>query len=128
MPIIDFGKYAARTEQAEARQRQAVAFYQKSAETAFREVADALSNVQQASEMETDLQARVDAARNALRLAQRRYEAGYSGFLEVLDSQRTANESELALLRHRRLRLSFSLDLMKSLGGGWSPEQTTAQR
>ena len=128
MPIIDFGKYAARTEQAEARQRQAVAFYQKSAETAFREVADALSNVQQASEMETDLQARVDAARNALRLAQRRYEAGYSGFLEVLDSQRTANESELALLRHRRLRLSFSLDLMKSLGGGWSPEQATAQR
>ncbi len=128
MPIIDFGKYAARTEQAEARQRQAVAFYQKSAETAFREVADALSNVQQASEMETDLQARVDAARNALRLAQRRYEAGYSGFLEVLDSQRTANESELALLRHRRLRLSFSLDLMKSLGGGWSPEQANAQR
>ena len=128
MPIIDFGKYAARTEQAEARQRQAVAFYQKSAETAFREVADALSNVQQASEMETDLQARVDAARNALRLAQRRYEAGYSGFLEVLDSQRTANDAELALLRHRRLRLSFSLDLMKSLGGGWSPEQATAQR
>lgn len=128
MPIIDFGKYAARTEQAEARQRQAVAIYQKSAETAFREVADALSNVQQASEMETDLQTRVDAGRNALRLAQRRYEAGYSGYLDVLDSQRTANESELALLRHRRLRLSFSLDLMKSLGGGWSPEQTTAQR
>ena len=128
MPIIDFGKYAARTEQAEARQRQAVAFYQKSAETAFREVADALSNVQQASEMEADLQARVDAARNALRLAQRRYEAGYSGFLEVLDSQRTANDAELALLRHRRLRLSFSLDLMKSLGGGWSPEQANAQR
>ncbi|MEI6304167.1 MAG: efflux transporter outer membrane subunit, partial [Betaproteobacteria bacterium] len=109
MPIIDFGKYAARTEQAEARQRQAVAIYQKSAETAFREVADALSNVQQASEMETDLQTRVDAGRNALRLAQRRYEAGYSGYLDVLDSQRTANESELALLRHRRLRLSFSL-------------------
>ena len=128
MPIIDFGKYAARTEQAEARQRQAVALYQKSAETAFREVADALSNVQQASEMETDLQARVDAGRNALRLAQRRYEAGYSGFLEVLDSQRTANDAELALLRHRRLRLSFSLDLMKSLGGGWSPEQAPAQR
>ncbi len=128
MPIIDFGKYAARTEQAEARQRQAVALYQKSAETAFREVADALSNVQQASEMETDLQARVDAGRNALRLAQRRYEAGYSGFLEVLDSQRTANDAELALLRHRRLRLSFSLDLMKSLGGGWSPEQANAQR
>lgn len=128
MPIIDSGKFAARTEQAEARQRQAAASYQKSAETAFREVADALSNVRRTAEMETDLQARVDATRNALRLAKIRYDAGYSGYLEVLDSQRTSNEAELALTRHRLLRLSFSVELMKSLGGGWSPEQATAQR
>lgn len=128
MPVIDSGKFAARTEQAEARQRQAAASYQKSAETAFREVADALSNVQRAAEMETDLQARVDAARNALRLAKIRYDAGYSAYLEVLDSQRTSNEAELALTRHRLLRFSFSVDLMKSLGGGWTPEQATAQR
>ena len=44
-PIIDWGRYAARTQQAEARARQAAATYEKTAQTAFREVADALSNV-----------------------------------------------------------------------------------
>jgi multidrug efflux system outer membrane protein len=122
MPIIDSGKYAARTEQAEARQRQSAASYQKAVETAFREVADALTNVEQTSATEADLQARVDSARNSLRLARLRYEAGYSGYLEVLDAQRTANDAELALVRNRQSRLAFSVDLMKSLGGGWSQE------
>ncbi len=128
MPVIDSGKYAARTEQAEARQRQSQASYQKAVETAFREVADALSNVQQTVETETDLQTRVDAARNSLRLAKLRYEAGYSGFLDVLDSQRTANDAELALVRNRQLRLAYSVDLMKSLGGGWVAERPVASR
>jgi multidrug efflux system outer membrane protein len=128
MPVIDSGKYAARTEQAEARQRQSLASYQKAVETAFREVADALTNVQQAADTETDLQARVDAARNALRLARLRYESGYSAYLEVLDAQRTANDAELALVRNRQSRLAYSVDLMKSLGGGWSAEQGAAQR
>ena len=128
MPIIDSGKYAARTEQAEARQRQSVASYQKIVETAFREVADALSNVQLTTETEADLQTRVDAARHSLRLAKLRYEAGYSGYLEVLDAQRTANDAELALVRNRQSRLAYSVDLMKSLGGGWVPDQPVAAR
>lgn len=128
MPIIDSGKYAARTEQAEARQRQSLASYQKSVETAFRDVADALSNVQQTTEAERDLQARVEAARKSVHLAKLRYEAGYSGYLEVLDTQRTANDAELALVRNRQAGLSYSVDLMKSLGGGWTPDAATARR
>jgi multidrug efflux system outer membrane protein len=128
MPIIDSGRYAARTAQAEARQRQSVASYQKSLETAYREVADALTNVQQTTETEADLQASVDAARNSLRLSRLRYEAGYSGFLDVLDAQRTANSAELALVRNRQSRLAYSVDLMKALGGGWSPERPVTVR
>src|SRR5262249_6149126 len=45
MPIFDAGRRRARVDQAEARREQAVAGYQKSVETAFREVADALVNV-----------------------------------------------------------------------------------
>jgi multidrug efflux system outer membrane protein len=63
------------------------------------------------------------AARNALRLARLRYEAGYSAYLEVLDAQRTANDAELAFLRNRQSRLVGSVDLMKALGGGWSADQ-----
>ncbi len=125
-PIFDAGKYAARTRQAEARQRQSLADYQKTVETAFREVADALTNVQQTTASVADVQAKVDAARNALRLSRLRYEAGYAGYLDVLDAQRTANSAEQALVLHRQSQLSYSVDLMKALGGGWSPAEISS--
>lgn len=127
MPIFDAGKYAARTRQAEARAQQAAASYEKAAQTAFREVADALSNLQQASADAADQQARVAAARNALRLSRLRYEAGYAGYLEVLDAQRSANTAELALLQNHQSQLLYSVDLMKSLGGGWSPSAASPE-
>lgn len=120
LPIFDGGRLGARTEQAEARQRQSLANYQKAVETAFRETADAISNLDLTSATETDLQVRVAAARDALEISLTRYAAGYSGFLEVLDAQRTANDAELALVRNRQARLAFSVDLMKALGGGWA--------
>lgn len=118
-PIIDGGRYAARTEQAVARARQAEASYQRAVETAFREVADALSNVRLAADAETDLQLSVEQARRALELAQRRYDAGYSAYLEVLDAQRTLNGALLSFIRNRQAYLSFTVDLMNALGGGW---------
>jgi len=123
LPIFDAGRYRALTDAAIARQRQAVAGYQKAVETGFREVADALTTVRQTSSSEENYQASVDAARRAVRLSRMRYEAGYSPFLEVLDAQRTANTSELAALRNRQSLLSATVDLMKALGGGWSTEQ-----
>lgn len=126
VPILDSGKYAARTRQAEARQRQSLADYRKTVETAFREVADALTNVQQTSASAADLKIKADAARNAQRLSRLRYEAGYSGYLEVLDAQRTANLAEQAMVQNRALQLVYSVDLMKALGGGWSPAAEAA--
>jgi multidrug efflux system outer membrane protein len=121
LPLFDAGRLTARTEQAEARQHQSVANYQKAVETAFRETADAITNLELTAAVETDLQVRVAAARDALEISRTRYQAGYSGFLEVLDAQRTANDSELALVRNRQSRLAYSVDLMKALGGGWAP-------
>jgi len=119
-PILDGGRYRARTEQAEAQAKQAQAVYQRAVESAFRDVADALSNVRLAADTETDLVVRLDAARNALRLAQRRYEQGYSAYLEVLDAQRTLNDAQLQFIRNRQAYLTYTVDLMNSLGGGWA--------
>ncbi|HWA39192.1 MAG TPA: efflux transporter outer membrane subunit [Burkholderiales bacterium] len=120
LPLFDAGRREARVDQADARREQAVAGYQRSVETAFREVSDALASVEQTGGSEAELQARLQAARNALALSTARYESGYSPFLEVLDAQRTANEAELAFVRNRQARLAFSVDLMKALGGGWA--------
>jgi multidrug efflux system outer membrane protein len=120
-PIFDSGRYAARTEQAQARARQAAIAYEQTVEVAFREVSDALSNVRFAADREDDLRARVDQARNALRLATLRYESGYSAYLEVLDAQRTLNDAQLALALNRQAYLGYTVDLMNALGGGWLP-------
>ena len=121
LPLFDAGRRSARVDQARARTEQAVAGYQRAVETGFREVADALVNVQQTGDSEAELKARLDAARAALELSTLRYEKGYSPYLEVLDAQRNANDAELAFVRNRQARLAFSVDLMKALGGGWQP-------
>ena len=120
-PILDWGRYKARTEQAEARAKQAAANYEKTVQTAFREVSDALSNVRLAADAEQDLRARVEQASGSLKLANMRYTSGYSAYLEVLDSQRTLNDAQLALARNRLQYLAFTVDLMNALGGGWQP-------
>ena len=124
-PLFDGGRREARVEQTEARRAQALAGYQRTVETAFREVADALASVAASRSAEDDLAARLRAARAALELSNERYRAGYSPYLEVLDAQRTANEAELAFVRNRQARLAFSVDLMKALGGGWSATPLT---
>ena len=120
LPLFDAGRREARVDQASARERQAVAGYQRAVETAFREVSESLINVAQSGATEADLQARLQAARGALELSTLRYESGYSPFLEVLDAQRTANDAEVAFVRNRQARLSYSVDLLKALGGGWN--------
>ncbi|MDB5806527.1 MAG: efflux system, outer rane lipoprotein NodT family [Betaproteobacteria bacterium] len=122
LPLFDEGRIFARTAQAEARQRQSVANYQRSVETAFRETADAVSNLYASTQSEAEYKVKVEAARQALVLSRTRYDAGYSAYLEVLDAQRTANDAELAMIRNRQLRLAYSVDLMRALGGGWNPE------
>jgi len=126
LPIFDAGRREARADQAVARRHQALAGYQKAVETGFREVSDGLTNVEESGAAETELAARLKAARDALELSKLRYEAGYSPFLEVLDAQRTANDAELAFVRNRQNRLSHSVDLMKALGGGWTGGQARA--
>ncbi|HVQ61816.1 MAG TPA: efflux transporter outer membrane subunit [Burkholderiales bacterium] len=128
MPVLDFGRYRGLTAAAIARQHQAAALYQEAVETAFREVADALSTVRITSSAERDYQMSVDAARRTLRLSRMRYDAGYSPYLEVLDAQRQANLSEILALRNRQALLSATVDLMKALGGGWTPEQVVSKQ
>ncbi len=119
LPLFDGGRNAARVDAAGARQREAVAAYQQAVSTAFKEVADALANLRAARESQADAEARSAAAERALKLAQARFEAGYSGSLERLESERSAAAAALEVVRNRERQLAATVDLMKSLGGGW---------
>ncbi|MFO1329555.1 MAG: efflux transporter outer membrane subunit [Rubrivivax sp.] len=117
--VFDAGRNQARTDEARLQAEQAVIGWQKSAQTAFREVADALGSGGALAAQESELERQRSAALEAQRIATRRYEAGYAGYLEVLDAQRVASDAELALLRVRQARLDASVALIKALGGGW---------
>ena len=110
----------ARLDEAKARGNQQIASYQGTVEGAFREVADALTDVAESNTAESEVRIQVEAARRTLRLSRLRYDSGYSGYLDVLDATRTANVAELTLVQNRAARLNYSVDLIKALGGGWA--------
>lgn len=118
-PIFSGGLLQERLEYAKAQQQEALGGYVKVVRNAFGEVSDALISVQQTLQTEQYLQQQVQASTKAQELAALRYAAGYVDFLNVLESQRVANEANLAFVINRSARLQASVDLFKALGGGW---------
>ncbi len=86
-------------------------------------VADALANLRAARESQADAEASERAATRALDLAHKRYDAGYSGYLELLDAQRTANSARLLTVANRQAQLAATVELFKALGGGWRDDE-----
>lgn len=121
MPVLDFGRTTARVDQAKAVNQQSLIAWQDTLQTAYKEVRDALVSLRELGEAEAAQSRRVAAAEQSLQLARTRYDAGYSGYLEVLDAQRTTNEASLAQVTTRQARLLAAVDLFKALGGGWRP-------
>lgn len=122
LPVFDGGRRAARVDQAGARQREAVAAYQGAVASAFRDVADALAALRAATDSAAEVGARAAAAERAQALARARFDAGYSGYLEFLDAQRTATAAQLDLVRNRQARGAATAQLVQALGGGWRAE------
>ncbi|MBL8476585.1 MAG: efflux transporter outer membrane subunit [Methyloversatilis sp.] len=126
LPLFDAGRRSARVDQASAQQKQALASYVSAVRSAFTDVRDALVAGEQYAQSVVALQAQFDAAARSLELAQKRYDAGYSRYLEVLDAQRSANDASLALVRARQSQLAEVVNLYVALGGGWA-EATVEQ-
>ena len=125
-PIFDGGRLRAQESSATARRDQAAFTYRRTALTAFREVEDALAGVRRTGEQADALAAQADASRGALQNASNRYRAGYSGYLEQLDAQRTLLTAELSLVQARADRLTSNVALYQALGGGWSRADVAA--
>ena len=118
-PIFEGGRLRAQVDQITAQQQQSLETYRKTVQGAFREVNDALVSVGRNADAEDAYTRAMNAAKRALQLAQARYDAGYSPYLEVLTAQRTANDATVAWIQNRQARLTATVDLFKALGGGW---------
>ncbi len=126
LPIFDSGRLNSKVDQASAQQKQILLSYENAVQTAFREVDDALVSVKQNTEREATLDQSRQSAQRALQISENRYKAGYSAYLDVLDSQRVYNDTALNYLQSRQARLVSTVDLFKALGGGWVAQESTA--
>jgi len=118
LPIFDGGRNRAGLDLAEVRRDLAVANYEKTVQTAFREVSDALSARHWLVEQVRISQATLAAQAERARLAQLRYDNGGAPYFEVLDAQRDLLAAEQQLVQTRRALLSSRISLYAALGGG----------
>ena len=118
-PIFNFGKNTSRVEIEGARTEQALYQYENTVLNAFREVEDALVEVQTFKEQLQSIERQYLAAKNAEMLSRMRYDGGVTSYLEVLESERTLFTAELQLSEIRQLTFNSYIKLYKALGGGW---------
>lgn len=118
LPIFNAGRNRANLDYAKASQAVAVATYERTIQSAFREVADALAQRGTILDQVDAQTRRAEAARVAARLSDARYRAGVDSFLTSLDAQRTSYAAEQQLTNTRLARVSNLITLYRVLGGG----------
>ncbi|WP_116809770.1 efflux transporter outer membrane subunit [Steroidobacter cummioxidans] len=118
--IFDGGRRNAAIEISDARREQLAESYRATVRQAFGEVLDALDARTAADAVYRARTEQSDALQTALRLAQRRYDEGYSDYLGVLDARRSLLQSRLAVAEARRNGGAAYVDLVLAIGGGWS--------
>lgn len=123
-PLLDAQRNEYQVEAADAQKQQALLQYQKSVQTAFQEVSDALIARQKYAEFQTAQQAQVDAQRKANTIALARYRVGYSSYFDVINADRDLFTAELSLSAAHLNTLLSVVQLYRALGGGWQPQQT----
>jgi NodT family efflux transporter outer membrane factor (OMF) lipoprotein len=118
--VFDAGRRHAIEEQARAGYTQAVAIYQETVLSAFRDVEDQISTLR-VLEQESAIQDRaVDAAERSLTQATNRYRGGVVTYLEVISAQSAALANERTAVGLLIRRMNASVFLLKGLGGGWT--------
>ncbi|WP_246013051.1 efflux transporter outer membrane subunit [Pigmentiphaga humi] len=118
LPIFDGGARRASLDLAEVRREQSVAQYEKTIQSAFRDVLDALAARRWLAEQVSVLTHMQAAQTERARLAKLRYDNGAAAFLEVLDAQREQLTVEQQLVQARRALLAAGVSLYAALGGG----------
>ena len=122
-PIFQGGRLTAEVDAVRAREQQALAQYQKTLQTAFGEVREALSAQTRTREAYAAETERTAALVETLRLARIRFENGLSSQLEVLDAERNLLQAELERIDALRAQRAAVADLVRTLGGGWQNEE-----
>jgi len=118
-PLFDFKKNLQRVEIEKERTKQALYRYENRVLFAFREVSDALNDIQTYKKQISAVNRKFKAAQNAATLSKMRYDKGVTSYLEVLETERTLFDVGLELSELKQQFYNAYVRLYKALGGGW---------
>ena len=118
-PIFTAGRLKSEVKLSQARRDSALIQYEKSIQTAFTEVSNALIAHQRVRESRVQQELLVAALQDRKNLAYVRYRGGVDTLLNALDSDRDLFQAELTLSQIRLNELDSVVQLYKALGGGW---------
>ncbi|MBY0242977.1 MAG: efflux transporter outer membrane subunit [Burkholderiaceae bacterium] len=118
LPLFDAGRRRDQLALAEARRDEALASYDKTVQSAFRDVADALSAHHWLAAQRQVADDAVRVQRQRAHLSQLRFDSGASSYLDVLDAQRDLLSAEQQQVRARHAVQAARVSLYLALGGG----------
>lgn len=129
--VFDGGRDSCTLKAAWARFRESSGFYQQQVLAAFREVEDALNNIEQQAKEEEQLKIASEASRKAVDISLNRYRNGVSIYLEVVENERLQLEVEVERINRQGALYISTVQLIKALGGSWetgeSPQPTSEE-
>jgi NodT family efflux transporter outer membrane factor (OMF) lipoprotein len=118
-PIFDGRTLLHRERAARAAFTQASEQYRSAVLTAFQNVADTLSALQQDGDALKAAAAAKDAATVTLDLATKQFHAGYVNYLALLSAEQAYQQAVLNLVQAQANRYADTAALFQALGGGW---------
>lgn len=120
MPLYSFGALKNSLDVAKLRKEVQILNYEKTVQTAFSEVNDALIGVETYKQQLDALSSQIKAAEESLRLSTLRYTSGIDSFLSVQSAQVNVLNTKQNFLLLALASLQNKVTLYKALGGGWS--------
>ncbi|MEP6884008.1 MAG: efflux transporter outer membrane subunit [Gammaproteobacteria bacterium] len=118
-PIFQGGTLLHQQRAAKAAYVQAAEQYRSTVLTAFQNVADTLTALEQDAEAVKAASAAADAAKVTLELAHRQWQDGYAGYLALLSAEQADQQSRINLVQAQASRYADTAALFQALGGGW---------
>ncbi len=124
LPVFNRGELRGALQSQQAQLDQSVGQYNQTLLDAVREVADVVANWRALERESAEQQIALEAAQRSYELTSERYRAGLDNYLSVLSSQNQVLQAQGLRAQLQARRLSFSVDLVRALGGGYAPRSS----
>jgi outer membrane protein, multidrug efflux system len=121
-PIFNGGQIRSQIHLAQAQQQQSAIAYLQTVHRAFEEVSDDIAAYNDSRARTVQLKLYENASADSVRLANERYENGYTSYLEVLNAQTRSYQAETSLAQGQLDERLALVQLYLALGGGWQSE------